>query len=538
MDKMPKENREEVKEYIEQAKKKSEIERLDETREKTGAFTGLYAINSITDERMPIYAADFVLTTVGTGMVVGVPAHDRRDFEFAQKFELPVIRVIESEQGDRSEIEKVDEVYEEEGKVYNSGFMSNLSTQDARVKFGEYVEEEGIGEVVTRYHLQDWIFSRQRYWGEPIPIVHCEKCGIVPLPEEELPLELPVVARYEPSDDGRSPLANMTEWVNTECPKCGGPAERETNTMPNWAGSSWYFLRYCDPNNDNELASKELTDYWMRVDHYEGGPEHITLHLLYSRFWHKFLYDIGVVSDPEPYQKRTIHGNVLGEDGRKMSKSLGNVINPDGLIKEYGADVTRAYLMFMGPYDGDVVWNTRTIQGVDKFVKRWFTFIQEAWDRAGESDKELEVAITKLIDRVQRGVLDWKFNTAVAAFMEFYNNYNDRKFSRDQIERLITISTPIMPHLAEELWHITEHEGSVTENKWPEINEDMLIEDVIEIPIQVNGKVRGRVEIEKDMSEEEVKQKVLDNKRIEEWLEGKDIRKFIYIDGKIVNIVV
>jgi leucyl-tRNA synthetase len=308
--------------------------------------------------------------------------------------------------------------------------------------------------------------------------------------------------------------------------------------MPNWAGSSWYFLRYCDPNNDNELASKELTDYWMRVDHYEGGPEHITLHLLYSRFWHKFLYDIGVVSDPEPYQKRTIHGNVLGEDGRKMSKSLGNVINPDGLIKEYGADVTRAYLMFMGPYDGDVVWNTRTIQGVDKFVKRWFTFIQEAWDRAGESDKELEVAITKLIDRVQRGVLDWKFNTAVAAFMEFYNNYNDRKFSRDQIERLITISTPIMPHLAEELWHITEHEGSVTENKWPEINEDMLIEDVIEIPIQVNGKVRGRVEIEKDMSEEEVKQKVLDNKRIEEWLEGKDIRKFIYIDGKIVNIVV
>jgi leucyl-tRNA synthetase len=538
MDKMPKENREKVKDYIEQAKKKSEIERLDETREKTGAFTGLYAINSITDERMPIYAADFVLTTVGTGMVVGVPAHDRRDFEFAQKFELPVIRVIESEQGDRSEIEKVDEAYEEEGKVYNSGFMSNLSTQDARVKFGEYVEEKGIGEVVTRYHLQDWIFSRQRYWGEPIPIVHCEKCGIVPLPEEELPLELPVVARYEPSDDGRSPLANMTEWVKTECPKCGGPAERETNTMPNWAGSSWYFLRYCDPNNDNELASKELTDYWMRVDHYEGGPEHITLHLLYSRFWHKFLYDIGVVSDPEPYQKRTIHGNVLGEDGRKMSKSLGNVINPDGLIKEYGADVTRAYLMFMGPYDGDVVWNTRTIQGVDKFVKRWFTFIQEAWDRAGESDKELEVAITKLIDRVQRGVLDWKFNTAVAAFMEFYNNYNDRKFSRDQIERLITISTPIMPHLAEELWHITEHEGSVTENKWPEINEDMLIEDVIEIPIQVNGKVRGRVEIEKDMSEEEVKQKVLDNKRIEEWLEGKDIRKFIYIDGKIVNIVV
>jgi leucyl-tRNA synthetase len=537
MDRMPEENREEVKEYIEEAKKKSEIERLDETREKTGAFTGLYAINSITGSRMPIYAADFVLTTVGTGMVVGVPAHDRRDFEFAQKFDLPVIRVIESKDGDRSEITSLDEVYEDEGKVYNSDFINDLSTQDARVKVGEYIEKEGIGEVVTRYHLQDWIFSRQRYWGEPIPIVHCEKCGVVPLPEDQLPLELPVVAEYEPTDDGRSPLANIEEWVNTTCPKCGGPAERETNTMPNWAGSSWYFLRYCDPDNEKELASKELTDYWMRVDHYEGGSEHITLHLLYSRFWHKFLYDIGVVSDPEPYQKRTIHGNVLGEDGRKMSKSLGNVINPDKLINEYGADVTRAYLMFMGPYEGDVLWNTRTIQGVDKFVKRWFAFIQEVWDKSGESEKDTEVAITKLIDRVERGIIDWKFNTAVAAFMEFYNNYNDKKFSKNQIERLITISVPIMPHLSEELWAITGHKNLVIENSWPEIDESMLVEDILEIPVQINGKVRGRVEIEKGSSEKIVKEKVLKDDKISTDIKGKDIKRFIYIEDKIVNIV-
>jgi leucyl-tRNA synthetase len=534
---MPEENREEVKRYVEEAKKKSEIERLDETREKTGVFTGLYCINSITGKRMPIYVADFVLTTVGTGMVVGVPAHDRRDFEFAQKFDLPVIRVIESEDGDRSEIETVEDVYEGEGKVYNSGFISGFSTQEARVKVGEYIEKEGIGEVVTRYHLQDWVFSRQRYWGEPIPVVHCPKCGIVPLPEDQLPLELPVVAEYEPTEDGRSPLANMDDWVNTTCPKCGGPAKRETDTMPNWAGSSWYFLRYCDPHNDKELASKKLTNYWMRVDHYEGGSEHITLHLLYSRFWHKFLYDLGVVSDPEPYQKRTIHGVVLGENGSKMSKSLGNVINPDELIKKYGADVTRAYLMFMGPYEGDVVWNTRTIQGVDRFVKRWFAFMQQAWEKTGDSEKETEIAVNRLINKVQNGILDWKFNTAVAAFMEFYNNYNDKIFTKDQIERLITISTPIMPHLAEELWCITGHKGFVTENEWPEVDKEMLVEDVIEIPIQINGKVRDRVEIKKGMTEDQVKEIVLSKERVKELLKDRSIKRFVYIDDKIVNIV-
>ena len=535
---MPKENRDDIIKYIEESKEKSEMERLDETREKSGAFTGLYCINGITNKRLPIYAADFVLTTVGTGMVVGVPAHDKRDFEFTQKFNLPVIRVIEGKNGDRSDIQKVEDVYEDGGVVYNSGFMDGLTTEEAKKKAGEYIKKKNIGDVVTRFHLQDWIFSRQRYWGEPIPIVHCEKCGVVPLSEEDLPLELPVVAEYEPTDDGRSPLVNISDWVNTKCPKCGGPAQRETNTMPNWAGSSWYFLRYCDPNNDKEFADKKLTDYWMRVDHYEGGSEHITLHLLYSRFWHKFLYDIGVVGDPEPYQKRTIHGNVLGEDGRKMSKSLGNVINPDSLIEKYGADVTRAYLMFMGPYEKDVVWNTRTIEGVNRFVKKWFAFIQNAWANSGEEEKDVEIAINKLIDRIQRGVLDWKFNTAVAAFMEFYNNYNNKTFSKKQLETLITISIPIMPHLAEELWLLTDHDKSVNENIWPKINTSMLVEDIIEIPIQINGKVRGRIKIENGISEEDVKEKVVNNDKIKGLLKGLNIKKFIYIDGKIVNIIV
>lgn len=537
MSTIPKENKAEVEKYIEESERKTDMERLDDTREKSGVFTGLYCANSITSERMPVYVSDFVLTTVGTGMVVGVPAHDRRDFEFAQKFNLPVIRVVEDKEENRSEVNSVEEVYEDEGTVYNSGFMNGLSTEQARVKVGEYIEEKGIGEVVTRYHLQDWVFSRQRYWGEPIPMVHCQKCGIVPLPEDQLPLELPIAEDYEPTDDGRSPLVNMTDWVNTKCPKCGGPAQRETNTMPNWAGSSWYFLRYCDPHNDKELADKELTNYWMMVDHYEGGPEHITLHLLYSRFWHKFLYDIGVVTTCEPYQKRTIHGVVLGEDGVKMSKSLGNVISPDSLIKKYGADVTRAYLMFMGPYEGNVVWDTRTIRGVDKFIKRWFAFVQDAWEKADTSDREVEVAISKLIVRVEDGILDWKFNTAIAAFMEFYNNYKNQIFSKEQIEKLITISTPIMPHLAEELWHIIGHDTSVMENKWPEVNDDILIDDLIEIPIQINGRVRDRVKIERGISEENVMGKVLKKQKIAELLEGVEIKKFIYVDGKIVNII-
>ncbi len=535
---MSEEKRMEVEEYVEQAKAKSERERMDDSREKTGVLTGLYCVNSISGAKLPIYIADFVLTTVGTGMVVGVPAHDKRDFEFAQKFNLPVIRVIEDLKGDRTEIDCVEKVYTDEGVVFNSDFMDGLGTADAQVKAGEYIVKTGVGEVKVRYHLKDWNFSRQRYWGEPIPIVHCDKCGMVPLKEEDLPLKLPVVAEYEPSGDGQSPLANIADWVNTECPKCGGPAKRETNTMPNWAGSSWYFLRYCDPHNDNELISKELDKYWMRVDHYEGGSEHITLHLLYSRFWHKFLYDIGVVGDPEPYQKRTIHGVVLGEDGVKMSKSRGNVISPDTLIEEYGADVTRAYLMFMGPYDGNVVWNTRTIEGVNKFVKRWFAFIQDVWESSEQSSEEVGVAVNRLVKKIEESVINWRFNTSIAAFMEFYNNYNSETFSKTDLETLITISSPIMPHLAEQLWDITGHNSLVNNQAWPKVDKEMLVEDTLEIPIQVNGKVRGRVTIGGGMSEDEVRKIVEENERIATFLEGVTIKKFIYVDGRIVNIIV
>ena len=385
---IPEDKKSDVERYIADTNRKSDLERITGEREKSGVFTGLYCLNSMTDTKLPIYLADFVLPTVGTGMVVGVPAHDKRDFEFATKFKLPVTRVIEGPDGDRSPIDSLEKVYEGDGVVYDSGFISDLSTAEAMQKVGEYLKENKMGDVVTRFHLQDWIFSRQHYWGEPIPIIHCEKCGMVPVPEEQLPVELPVVDSYEPTDDGKSPLSKIHQWVNVKCPNCGGDAQRETDTMPNWAGSSWYFLRYADPKNSDIFASKKLQEYWMPVDHYEGGPEHVTLHLLYSRFWHKFLFDQNLVTTPEPYDIRTIHGMVLGEGGVKMSKSLGNVISPDSLIDEYGADVTRGYMMFMGPYEGDVEWSTETINGVKRFVSKYYDFLLKIWE--GKIDKSGE----------------------------------------------------------------------------------------------------------------------------------------------------
>jgi len=487
---------------------------------------------------MPIYLADFVLATVGTGMVVGVPAHDSRDFEFATKYNIPVIRVIEGPNSDRSEINSLENVYEEEGMVFNSGFLNNLSSEDARVKIGEYLKENTIGNVVERYHLRDWIFSRQHYWGEPIPIVHCDKCGEVPVPEDQLPVELPVVESYEPTDTGESPLANITQWVETECPKCGGKAKRETDTMPNWAGSSWYFLRYIDPNNSDKLADMDKLKYWMPVDHYEGGAEHVTLHLLYSRFWHKFLYDIGVVPTPEPYHKRTIHGFVLGEGGVKMSKSLGNIIRPDDLIEKYGADVTRAYMMFMGPYEGDVTWNTETINGVKRFVAKYYEFILSAWERKGESTEKEQKAIAKLENRIENNILDFKFNTAIAAMMEFYNEFHTAVFSKEDLERLMIISAPIFPHLTEEIWSQTGHEYSIHMQNWPKVDEKLLKENEIEIPVQINGKVRGKIYVLNNETEEEVREKVLLDKALADYLKDKELKKFIYVPGRIINIVV
>jgi len=539
MDQMSESNREEVKKYIEVSKNRSDLERVSESKDKTGAFTGLYCVNSISGSRLPIYAADFVLSNIGTGMVVGVPAHDKRDFDFAKKFNIPVIRVIEGPGGDRSEVKKSKDVYEEEGIVYDSGFMNGLGSEEARVKAAEYIKEKGIGDTVRRYHLQDWIFSRQHYWGEPIPIVHCPNCGEVAVPENQLPLELPYVKEYEPSGTGESPLAAMTDWVNTKCPKCGGDAKRETDTMPNWAGSSWYFIRYTDPHNTECIASPELMKYWMPVDMYEGGQEHVTLHLLYSRFWHKFLYDQGIVPTPEPYQKRTIHGMVLGEGGVKMSKSLGNVISPDDLISKYGADVTRAYMMFMGPYEGDVVWSAETINGVKRFVSKYYNFILGAWNTKQEqSDKVAHKAVAKLLKRVEENLLSLKFNTSISALMEFYNEFSKNTFCKEDIEKLIIVITPSLPHMAEELWDLIGHNDSVCSQSWPNVDEKLLLEEAVEVPVQINGKVRGRITISTGDTENVIKEKVLLDKAFEGYLNGGEIKKFIYVPNKIVNVVV
>jgi leucyl-tRNA synthetase len=535
--KMPKENWKQVQEYREKASRKSDLDRIVGS-EKSGVFTGIYCINSITEQRLPIYVTDFVLTTVGTGMVVGVPAHDSRDFEFAQLFNLPVKRVIVGPDGDDSPIDSLDKVYEDEGTVIESGFMTGLSTQDARKKFAEYAEEKGVGKEVVRYHLEDWVFSRQRYWGEPVPIVHCEKCGMVALPEDQLPLELPQVDSYEPTETGESPLANMKDWVNTTCPKCGGPAKRETDTMPQWAGSSWYFLRYCDPHNSDKLGDMDKLKYWMPVDHYEGGQEHITLHLLYSRFWHKVLNDLGYAPGKEPYKKRTTHGMVLGEGGAKMSKSLGNVINPDQLVDEYGADVARAYLLFMGPYDGDVAWNTRTIQGVNRFASKLYTYLLEAWEKDSKDDDGVDVGINRLVDRVERGIVDIKFNTVIAGLMEFYNDFSKKNISRNNLEKLIITIAPIMPHMAEEIWSTTGHNYSVHQQAWPKVDESLLVEDEIEVPIQINGKVKTRISIPKESTEEEVKEIVNTAGILDQYVQQNTIKKFIYVPGRIINIVV
>ena len=533
------EKKADVQEYIAETNRKSDLERVAGEKEKSGVFTGLYCLNSMTGVKLPIYLADFVLSTVGTGMVVGVPAHDKRDFEFAMKFNLPVTRVIEGPNGDRGVIDSVEKVFEDDGIVYDSGFISGLTTQEAKKKVGEYLKENKIGDVVIRFHLQDWIFSRQHYWGEPIPIIHCEKCGMVPVPEDQLPVELPVVDSYEPTDDGKSPLSKIHQWVNVKCPNCGGDAQRETDTMPNWAGSSWYFLRYTDPKNSDTFASKELQKYWMPVDHYEGGPEHVTLHLLYSRFWHKFLFDQDLVTTPEPYDIRTIHGMVLGEGGVKMSKSLGNVISPDALIDEYGADVTRGYMMFMGPYEGDVEWSTETINGVKRFVSKYYDFLLNAWKNKVEKSEDKESkAVSKLIKRVESNILSFKFNTTISALMEFYNEFSSSKFASEDIERLIITIAPVFPHIAEEVWNITGHSYSVHMQEWPKVDEKILEDEFVDIPVQINGRVRGYISVGVSDSEEDVRNKIIENDVLKEYIGESNIKKLIYIPKRIVNVVI
>lgn len=527
------ENMDEIKEYQEMAAKKSDFERTELNKDKTGVeIKGLKAINPANGKEISIWVSDYVLMSYGTGAIMAVPAHDSRDWEFAKKFGLPIVEVVEG-----GDVEKEAYTDTETGKIVNSDFINGLEVKEAIEKISNWLEEKELGKKKVNYKLRDWVFSRQRYWGEPIPLIHCKKCGWVPVPEDELPVMLPEVENYEPTHNGESPLANMEDWVNTKCPKCGGDAKRETDTMPQWAGSSWYFLRYVDPHNTEEIASREELDYWLPVDWYNGGMEHTTLHLLYSRFWHKFLYDIGVVSCPEPYNKRTAHGMILGGNNEKMSKSRGNVINPDDIVNEYGGDTLRTYEMFIGDFEKSVPWSENGVKGCRRFLERVWRLQDIVVDGNGYS-KKLETSIHKTIKKVTEDYETLKFNTAIAALMSLLNEFNDiGEINKEELKTYLILLNPVAPHITEEIWERVGLGGMLHEATWPKWDEDKLVEDVVEIAIQVNGKVRGREKISIDESKESVRNKVLENAGVKKFIGDKKIVKEIYIPGKIYNIV-
>ena len=525
------ETRDAVEKYIYDASMKSNVDRMQD-KEKTGVFTGSYAINPLNGAKTPIWLSDYVLADYGTGAIMCVPAHDDRDFEFATKFNIPIIQVIAK---DGEEIENMTEAYTDAvGTMINSGEWNGMESSVLKKEAPHMIEEMGIGRATVNYKLRDWVFSRQRYWGEPIPIVHCDKCGYVPVPEESLPLELPDVESYMPTDNGESPLAAMTDWVNTTCPCCGGPAKRETDTMPQWAGSSWYYIRYTDPKNKEALASKEAMKYWLPVDWYNGGMEHTTLHLLYSRFWHKFLYDQGVVTCPEPYQKRTSHGMILGENGEKMSKSRGNVVNPDDIVAEFGADTLRTYEMFIGAFDLSASWSQEGVKGCRRFLERVWK-LQDSLVDGDSYSKELESKMHQTIKKVSSDYESLKYNTAIAAMMTLVNEfYKAGKVTRKEFETLLILLNPVAPHMTEELWADLGYEGRLYQTAWPEFDEEKTVEAVAEIAVQINGKMRGTIKIAKDADKETAiaaaKEAVADK------LTG-NIVKEIYVPGRIVNIV-
>ena len=525
-------NLDEVNAYREAAAKKSDFERAELAKDKTGVeLKGLRAVNPATGEPIPIWTSDYVLMSYGTGAIMAVPAHDERDWEFAKKFSLPIIEVVAGGKVDEAAYTDV-----AEGTMVNSGFLNGLEVAEAKKAITAWLEEKGLGCAKTNYKLRDWVFSRQRYWGEPIPIVKCEKCGYVPLPEEELPLLLPDVDSYMPTDNGESPLAAMTDWVNTTCPCCGGPAKRETDTMPQWAGSSWYFLRYTDPHNKHALASPEALKYWMPVDWYNGGMEHTTLHMLYSRFWHRFLYDQGVVPCPEPYQKRTSHGMILGENGEKMSKSRGNVVNPDDIVNEFGADTLRTYEMFIGAFELAAAWSTEGVKGCRKFLDRVWKLQDMLTDEEGYS-KEMETRMHQTIKKVSNDFESLKFNTAIAAMMSLVNDfYRAGKVTRGEFSTLLLLLDPVAPHLCEELWSVHFGDSRVYRQKWPQYDEAKTVEQTVEIALQVNGKIRGTMNIAKDAPKEDVLAAA--KEALAARLEGLTVVKDIYIPGRIVNIVV
>ncbi|MBR2176206.1 MAG: leucine--tRNA ligase [Clostridia bacterium] len=528
-------NLDEVKAYQEAAARKSDFERTEVAKDKTGVrIDGFEAINPVNGKQIPIFISDYVLVSYGTGAIMAVPAHDTRDWDFAKKFELPIIEVVKGGE----DVQKAAFTDCATGVLTNSDYLDGLSVEDAKKKIIEKLEETGKGRAKVNYKLRDWVFSRQRYWGEPIPIVHCPCCGAVPLPESELPLELPEVESYEPTDNGESPLAKITDWVNTKCPKCGGEAKRETDTMPQWAGSSWYFLRYMDPHNNEALASKEALDYWSPVDWYNGGMEHTTLHLLYSRFWHKFLYDIGVVPTPEPYAKRTSHGMILGENGEKMSKSRGNVVNPDDIVNEYGADTMRLFEMFLGDFENAAPWSSSSIKGCRRLAERYYNFLTILTNDEGIRP-ELEAAVHKTIKKVGDDIEILKFNTAIAALMSLINDiYNTGSITKGELRVFTVLLSPFAPHIAEEVWEQAKlGRGFAAQQKWPEYDESKCVDSAVEIVVQVNGKVRDKITVPVDIDQAGAIAQAKSSEKVQSFIDGKNIIKEIYVKGKLVNIV-
>jgi len=532
-------NFDEIVEYRKAAAKKTEFERVELAKDKTGVkVEGLEIMNPVTGKVVPLWVTDYVMMGYGTGAIMAVPAHDTRDFEFAKKFGMDIIQVVANKDGEEVDLSK--EAYTDiaDGILINSDILNGLSVEDAKAKIISYLDENNIGKAKKNYHMKDWAFARQRYWGEPVPIIKCPHCGLVPLKEEDLPLELPDVKDFIPGEDGESPLARVEEWVNVKCPKCGADAKRETDTMPQWAGSSWYFLRYMDPHNNDALASKEALDYWKQVDCYNGGMEHVTRHLIYSRFWHRFLYDIGVVPTAEPYARRSTQGLILAQDGSKMSKSKGNVVNPDDIVKEYGADTLRTYILFIGDYGMEAPWSETGVKGAKKFLDRVMRIESLVTDEDIES-KELDREINVTIKKVSEDYEDMKYNTAIAAMMSYVNVlYKQEKVSKKYVRPLIQLLNPIAPHVTEELWERLGFEGYLFESKWPEYDEAKLVADEIEIPVQVNGTVRYRINVPSDADEAKIEATAKADPALANYMAGKEIKKVIVIKSKIVNIVV
>lgn len=523
-----------VREYQTAAAKKSDFERTEVAKDKTGVkLDGVTAVNPVNGKEIPIFISDYVLVSYGTGAIMAVPAHDTRDWEFAKKFDLPIIEVVKG-----GEVEKEAFTNCSTGIMVNSDFLNGKTVEEAKKAITEFLTEKGIGHAKVNFKLRDWVFSRQRYWGEPIPIVHCDKCGYVPVPEDQLPLTLPNVESYEPTESGESPLANMTDWVETTCPHCGGKAHRETDTMPQWAGSSWYFLRYIDPHNKEALASKEAIKYWMPVNWYNGGMEHTTLHLLYSRFWYKFLYDIGVVPNPEPYAKRTSHGMILGSNGEKMSKSRGNVVNPDEVVDEYGADTMRLYEMFIGDFEKSAPWNPQSIKGCRRFIERYWN-LQDILTDDDNLRPELESSFHKTIKKVGYDIENIKFNTAIAALMALINDITATgSITKKELEIFTILLNPFAPHVTEEVWQQSKlGEGIVAQAQWPSYDEAKCKDDTIEIVVQVNGKVKAKLTVEADIDKNAALAQAKSNEKVAPLIDGKNIIKEIYVPGKLVNIV-